>query len=92
MTKYFFVLWSILFHFDCFSQVVNIENRRIYDDTSGFSGAVDAAFSAVQNKNLDFMKKLIYSIIGLFIFTTSFAQQPKLFSYCSISLFNLSIC
>lgn len=52
MIKYFFILWGVLFHFDSFSQVVNIENRRIYDDTSGFSGAVDAAFSAVQNKNL----------------------------------------
>jgi hypothetical protein len=34
------------------SQVVNIENRRIYDDTSGWSGAIDAGFSAVQNKDL----------------------------------------
>ncbi|MEY3198931.1 MAG: hypothetical protein RJA13_889 [Bacteroidota bacterium] len=34
------------------SQVVNIENRRIYDDTSGWSGAFDAGFSAVQNKDL----------------------------------------
>lgn len=35
-----------------FSQVVNIENKRIYDDTSGWSGAIDASFSAVQNKDL----------------------------------------
>jgi hypothetical protein len=35
-----------------FSQVVNIENRRIYDDTAGWSGAVDAGFSAVQNNQL----------------------------------------
>lgn len=34
------------------SQVVNIENRRIYDDTSGWSGAFDAGFSAIQNKDL----------------------------------------
>lgn len=35
-----------------FAQVVNIENKRIYDDTSGWSGALDAGFSAVQNKDL----------------------------------------
>ena len=34
------------------AQVVNIENRRIYDDTLGWSGAIDAGFSAVQNKDL----------------------------------------
>lgn len=34
------------------AQVVNIENRRIYDDTLGWSGAFDAGFSAVQNKDL----------------------------------------
>jgi hypothetical protein len=33
-------------------QIVNIENRRIYDDTLGWSGALDAGFSAVQNKDL----------------------------------------
>lgn len=31
------------------AQVVNIENKRIYDDTSGWSGSVDGGFSAVQN-------------------------------------------
>jgi hypothetical protein len=39
----------------CFSvkgQVVNIENRRIYDDTLGWSGAFDAGFSLVDNKDL----------------------------------------
>ena len=35
-----------------FAQIVNIENRRIYDDTLGWSGALDAGFSAVQNKDL----------------------------------------
>lgn len=34
------------------AQVVNIENRRIYDDTAGWSGAIDAGFSAMQNKDL----------------------------------------
>ena len=34
------------------SQVVNIENKRIYDDTAGWSGALDGGFSAVQNDKL----------------------------------------
>jgi hypothetical protein len=38
--------------FQTFSQVVNIENKRIYDDTSGWSGAVDASFSAMKNTDL----------------------------------------
>ena len=46
------VILSCLLETFSFSQVVNIENRRIYDDTSGWSGAIDAAFSAVQNKDL----------------------------------------
>lgn len=34
------------------AQVVNIENKRIYDDTSGFSGSIGASFSAVKNQVL----------------------------------------
>jgi len=33
-------------------QVVNIENRRIYDDTVGWSGSVDAGLSIIDNKDL----------------------------------------
>ena len=32
------------------AQIVNIENRRIYDDTLGLSGAIDASFSVNKNK------------------------------------------
>ncbi len=32
--------------------MVNIENRRIYDDTTGWSGEVTGLFSAQQNKDL----------------------------------------
>lgn len=43
----------ILFsYFPVFSQVVNIENARIYDDTAGWSGEVTGLFSAQQNKDL----------------------------------------
>lgn len=38
--------------FSLFSQVVNIENKRIYDDTAGWSGSIDGGFSAVQNVDL----------------------------------------
>lgn len=34
------------------TQVVNIENRRIYDDTAGISGSISASFSAMRNKDL----------------------------------------
>ena len=34
------------------SQVVNIENKRIYDDTSGASGSIDASFSGMKTKDL----------------------------------------
>ncbi len=37
-----------------FSQIVNIENKRIYDDTSGFSGSLDATLSAMKTKDLLF--------------------------------------
>lgn len=38
------------------AQIVNIENKRIYEDTSGWSGAVDATFSFLRNK--DFLYNL----------------------------------
>lgn len=31
------------------AQIVNIENKRIYDDTSGWSGSLDAGFAVTQN-------------------------------------------
>lgn len=34
------------------AQIVNIENRRIYDDTSGWSGSLDGSFSIQQNSKL----------------------------------------
>jgi hypothetical protein len=37
---------------DSFCQIVNIENKRIYDDTLGWSGALDGGFSAFQNQDL----------------------------------------
>lgn len=45
----------LTFHcFGTFAQVVNIENRRLLDDSSGWSGAVDASFSIARNKDLFF--------------------------------------
>jgi hypothetical protein len=34
------------------AQVVNIENKRIYDDTAGWSGSVSGTFSAMQTRDL----------------------------------------
>ena len=47
-----FFLFSFTFCFSVFSQIVNIENRRIYDDTLGWSGALDGNFSVMQNKEM----------------------------------------
>ncbi len=52
--KFIFGTFFLLFHFQIFAQVVNIENKRIYDDTSGWSGTVDASFSAQQTRDLLF--------------------------------------
>ena len=52
-------VWTILlclFSLTTQAQVVNIENKRIYDDTSGWSGTLEGGFSAVQND------KLLYSL------------------------------
>jgi Protein of unknown function, DUF481 len=46
--KIFFLLLSA----QGFSQIVNIENKHIVEDTSGWAGAVDAGFSMFQNKAL----------------------------------------
>lgn len=45
-----FYIFIFLFN-KSFSQIVNIENKRIYDDTAGWSGAIDATFSYIQNKD-----------------------------------------
>jgi hypothetical protein len=45
------IIVLLLIYFTSNSQIVNIENRRIYDDTAGWSGAFDAGFSFIQNKN-----------------------------------------
>ena len=47
------LIFCLVFTFSLsFSQVVNIENKRIYDDTSGISGVVDASVSAMKTKDL----------------------------------------
>lgn len=46
------LICSFFISTNLFAQIVNIENRRIYDDTLGWSGAFDAGFSAMQNKEL----------------------------------------
>ncbi len=43
------LLFFVFIQFVGFSQIVNIENKRIYDDTSGWSGSLDASASLMQN-------------------------------------------
>jgi len=48
-----FIVFTYCFFFiqTIFSQIVNIENKRIYDDTAGWSGNLDASFSYIENKD-----------------------------------------
>ena len=48
----FLIFFFLLCFSASFSQVVNIENKRNYDDTSGFSGSIDANCSAIKTKDL----------------------------------------
>ncbi len=48
----FFLFFSILLACSGQAQVVNIENKRIYDDTTGWSGEVTGLFSAQKNQDL----------------------------------------
>jgi len=46
------VLIFVILSTSLFSQVVNVENKRNYDDTAGYSGAIDASFSAFKINDL----------------------------------------
>ncbi len=58
-----------------FGQIVNIENKRIYEDTSGWSGAVDATFSFLRNKdflyNLNAKSRVQYKTRKHYVFLLS---------------------
>jgi hypothetical protein len=44
-----FLILNVIFFSNC--QIVNIENKRIYDDSVGWSGNLDASFSYIDNKD-----------------------------------------
>jgi len=50
--RYLILLLLSLSACSVFGQIVNIENKRIYDDTSGWSGSLDASGSVAQNKEM----------------------------------------
>jgi hypothetical protein len=56
--KPFLIIFYIIISIDVFTQIVNIENRRIYDDTTGLSGNFDASFSYIENKEYIYNLKL----------------------------------
>lgn len=47
-----FILSVFICSLPAFAQVVNIENKRIYDDTLGWSGAVEGTMTAQQTRDL----------------------------------------
>lgn len=72
--RFFFVI-IVLLSFRLNAQIVNIENKRIYDDTSGWSGSLDANFSAMQNNemlyNLGFRPRVQYKTRKHYVFFLS---------------------
>ena len=74
----FFFLMSLR---SSFSQVVNIENKRIYDDTAGWSGAIDATFSAMKTTNslinLAFRPRVQYKTLKHYWFFISDLNYSK---------------
>ncbi|MEN9304162.1 MAG: hypothetical protein RL264_2591 [Bacteroidota bacterium] len=52
MFRLSFLLFLLGLNLSAYSQVVNIENSRIYDDTAGISGRIFGSFSAINNKDL----------------------------------------
>ncbi len=50
--KIMLIILSLFMSFVIKAQIVNIENKRIYDDSSGISGSIAANFSAVRNQDL----------------------------------------
>jgi hypothetical protein len=50
--RHLFLLAFLLTTGHSIAQIVNIENKRIYDDTAGWSGSLDASISAAQNDEL----------------------------------------
>lgn len=52
MKKAFLFCWICLWSCIASAQVVNIENKRIYDDTAGWSGSLEGSFSAQQTRDL----------------------------------------
>lgn len=48
----FGIIAFFLFGVNASAQVINIENKRIYDDTSGWSGTLEGTFSAQQTRDL----------------------------------------
>lgn len=82
VSKVGFLAFLLIFYFvsSLHSQVVNIENKRIYDDTVGWSGNISGTFSAIQNQELLFSanfrptaqyktKKQNYFLIGDFTYS-----------------------
>lgn len=49
--RFYVFTYCFLFIQVIFSQIVNIENKRIYDDSVGWSGNLDASFSYIENKD-----------------------------------------
>lgn len=50
--KISFVILFVSIYLSFEAQIVNIENKRIYDDSAGISGSIAANFNAIRNQDL----------------------------------------
>lgn len=50
--KLILFIFTVALCFSTRAQIVNIENKRIYDDSAGISGSIAANFNAVRNQDL----------------------------------------
>lgn len=91
----FFTLIIALFPVYLFAQIVNIENRRIYDDTSGWSGSIDGGGSIIQNDailyNLNFRPRVQYKTRKHYYFLLAdlnyTASKTQVFAHSGMSHF-----
>jgi hypothetical protein len=54
LLKQVLLISLIAFSFALQGQVINIENKRIYDDTTGWNGSIDGSIAMMQTKDLLF--------------------------------------
>jgi putative salt-induced outer membrane protein YdiY len=93
------LLFCLTIKMHILAQIVNIENRRIYDDTAGWSGSIDASGSITQNANvfynLNFRPRVQFKTRkNYFLFLTDFnytGSEGETFANAGMSHFRYAM-